>query len=236
MVPDEDLERRIAGIAALDQPIRRDLYRLLGLAGGWTSRDDAAAALSVPRSVAAFHLDKLVDAGVVVVRFERLTGRRGPGAGRPTKLYRPSTDAVTASVPERNYDLAGSMLATAIDDAARTGRPVRECLAIVARAVGQEVGRAANAAAGDSKSSRDGRPSLVTILARSGYEPEVDADDEIVLTNCPFHRLAVDHVDLVCGMNLDMIDGVLVGLDQTDAWKARLAPSPGKCCVRIVPC
>src|SRR5262245_29925033 len=116
-----DLERRVAGIAALDQPLRRDLYRFLAAAEGWTSRDEAAIALGVPRSVAAFHLDKLAEAGVVEVRFERTSGRRGPGAGRPSKLYRPSPDELTASVPERRYDLAGALLATAVAESIHTG-------------------------------------------------------------------------------------------------------------------
>src|SRR5262245_19920375 len=113
-VRDSGLDQRIGAIAALDQPLRRDLHRLLASRGEWTSRDDAAAALGVPRSVAAFHLDKLAEAGVVEVRFERTTGRTGPGAGRPSKLYRAAGEEVSASVPDRHYDLAGSLLATAI--------------------------------------------------------------------------------------------------------------------------
>src|SRR5688572_24082433 len=133
MEPAGDLDRRISGIAALDQPLRRRLYRLLGEREGWTTRDEAAAALGVPRSVAAFHLDKLADAGVLEVRFERTTGRTGPGAGRPAKLYRRSAEEVAASVPERRYDLAGALLAAAVEEADRTGAPVGECLHRVAR-------------------------------------------------------------------------------------------------------
>src|SRR5262245_45336569 len=109
--PVPDVERSIAGIAALDQPVRRDLYRVLA-GGEWRSRDEAAAALAIPRSVAAFHLDKLAEAGVLEVRFERLTGRQGPGAGRPSKLYRLANDEVAASIPERRYDLAAALLAS----------------------------------------------------------------------------------------------------------------------------
>src|SRR5262245_31346300 len=116
MEPESDLERRIAGIAALDQPLRRDLYRLL--ARGEVTRDDAAAALDIPRSVAAFHLDKLVAAGAVEVRFERTSGRSGPGAGRPSKLYRLANDELSVSVPDRRYDLAGSLLAAAVAESA----------------------------------------------------------------------------------------------------------------------
>ncbi|HTH04609.1 MAG TPA: helix-turn-helix domain-containing protein [Ilumatobacteraceae bacterium] len=219
-----DLEQRIAAVASLDQPLRRDLYRWLADQDRWTTRDDAAAALDIPRSVAAFHLDKLAEAGVVQVRFERLGGRTGPGAGRPSKLYRPADGEVAASVPDRQYDLAGSLLAGAVAEATRTGTPVDECLHSVAHAAGRELGEAARAT-----ESTD----VVDLLAQHGYEPEVDQRGEIALSNCPFHRLAEGHRDLVCGMNLDFLEGVLDGIEPTDALCARLDPAPGYCCVRI---
>src|SRR5918999_497644 len=148
MEPAEDLERRISGIAALDQPLRRDLYRLLSDGDRWITRDEAAEALGLPRSVAAFHLDKLVEAGVAEITFERTSGRSGPGAGRPSKLYRRGTQEVAASVPERRYDLAGSLLATAIAEAERTGTPIAECLSATARAAGRVIGEEAVAAIG----------------------------------------------------------------------------------------
>ena len=128
--------------------LRRDLYRLLTGAPGWTTRDDAAVALGIPRSVAAFHLDKLADAGVVEVRFERVGGRTGPGAGRPSKLYRPAQSEVVASVPDRHYDLAGSLLASAIAESASTGAPVRDCLRVAARTSGRQVGEDERVASG----------------------------------------------------------------------------------------
>ena len=233
MPPTSDLERRIAGVAALDQPLRRDLYRLLAAADGWTSRDEAATALGVPRSVAAFHLDKLADAGVVEVRFERTGGRRGPGAGRPSKLYRPSQDEVTASIPDRHYDLAGSLLATAVAASVRTGAPVADCLRAAARAAGNRVGEEARGAARPT-GRREGRlGAVVDVLARHGYEPEVGRRKEVALANCPFHRLAEEHRELVCGMNLDFLDGLLEGIGPSPGLTARLDPAPGYCCVRI---
>lgn len=228
-----DLEQRIAGIAALDQPLRRDLYRLLSAAEGWTTRDEAAAALGVPRSVAAFHLDKLADAGVVQVHFERTSGRRGPGAGRPAKLYRPSDDEVAASIPERRYDLAGSLLATAVAESMRTGAPVRDCLRVAARVAGRRFGEDAGDAVRVARRGGERRQAVVDVLARHGYEPEAGRRKEIALANCPFHRLAEEHRELVCGMNLDFLDGLLEGLGPTDRLRARLAPAAGYCCVRI---
>ena len=228
-----DLEKRIAAIAALDQPLRRDLYRLLAGSDGWTSRDEAAAALNIPRSVAAFHLDKLAAAGVVEVHFERTSGRRGPGAGRPAKLYRPSQDEVTASVPDRHYDLAGSLLATAVAESTRTGSPVGECLRVAARTAGRQIGEEAREAVSALARREDRQAAVLGVLARHGYEPEVGRHEEIALANCPFHRLAEEHRELVCGMNLDFLEGLLEGLGPTDRLTARLEPAPGFCCVRI---
>lgn len=232
MAPAPDPEHRIAAIAALDQPLRRDLYRLLSDRDGWTTRDEAAEALGVARSVAAFHLDKLAESGVVDVRFERTNGRTGPGAGRPAKLYRPSHDEVSASVPDRRYDLAGSLLATAVDEAARTGAPVTDCLSVTAHAAGCQIGEDARDAA-PSVDGGDDRRRLLEVLAHHGYQPELRDHDEIALANCPFHRLAEQHRTLVCGMNLDFLRGVLDGSGQTDSLTARLEPEPGACCVRI---
>lgn len=233
MTTGDDLDRRIAGIAALDQPLRRDLYRLLAERNGWVSRDEASEALGVQRSVAAFHLDKLVEAGVVDVSFERTSGRTGPGAGRPSKMYRRGKQEVAASVPERRYDLAGSLLATAVVEAQRTGAPIADCLSAAARAAGRVIGEEAASSAGPLKRRANRRQAVLDVLARHGYEPEPGKRGEIALVNCPFHRLAEEQRSLVCGMNLDFLGGLLDGIGQNDKLDARLAPEPGYCCVRI---
>lgn len=233
MEPGQDLERRISGIASLDQPLRRDLYRLLSEREGWVTRDQASEALGVPRSVAAFHLDKLVEAGVVELTFERTTGRTGPGAGRPAKFYRRGTEEVSASVPERRYDLAGLLLATAVAEAEHTGAPVGECLTVAARAAGRLIGEEAATAIGRLTERNARQGAVLEILARHGYEPVSGKSGEIALVNCPFHRLAEAHRSLVCGMNLDFLAGLLEGMGPADSLDARLQPEPGHCCVRI---
>src|SRR5918995_4141995 len=212
MEPVDDLERRITGIATLDQPLRRALYRLLSERKGWVTRDEAAEALGVARSVAAFHLDKLAEAGMADTTFERTSGRTGPGAGRPAKLYRRATGEVSASVPERRYDLAGSLLATAIAEAERTGAPIAGCLSASARAAGRVIGKEAAEATGEFKSREARRRAVLDVLARHGYEPTLGKRGEIALVNCPFHRLAEEHRTLVCGMNLDFLGGLLEGI------------------------
>ncbi len=229
----DDLEQRISGIASLDQPLRRDLHRLLSSRGGWVTRDEASEALAVPRSVAAFHLDKLSEAGLVDTTFERTTGRTGPGAGRPAKLYRRADVEVSASVPERRYDLAGSLLATAIAQAESTGAPIAECL----------TRRGASGGTGDRRGGcrGDGFAHHARGPAHRGgrdpraawHEPVVGDRGEIALVNCPFHRLAEEHRSLVCGTNLDFLASLIEGMGPADRLDARLAPEPGFCCVRI---
>jgi predicted ArsR family transcriptional regulator len=215
------LPARVGAIAVLDQPVRRDLYDLLVGTDGWIGRDEAAAALGVPRSVAAFHLDKLAEAGLADVRFERPAGRSGPGAGRPAKHYRRSDQEVAVSLPDRHYDLAGTVLADALADAATGDEPVEEALAHAARRVGSEVGR-----------DLPDEVEPLEALRRLGYEPRVEGDD-IVLVNCPFHRLAERHRPLVCGMNLDLLNGLVDELGAETRLTPRLEPAEGRCCVRL---
>ena len=83
----DDLAERVVGIAALADPIRRDLYLYVSGQPAPVSRDQASDALGIARHTAKFHLDRLADEGLLDTSFKRLTERRGPGAGRPTKLY-----------------------------------------------------------------------------------------------------------------------------------------------------
>ncbi len=119
--------RRIAAVASLGDESRRTLFDFVASAGGAVSRDDAAAALGLPRSTASFQLDRLVQDGLLAVDFRKLGGRGGPGSGRPAKLYRAAVQEVAASVPDRNYDLAAELMVSAIEDAA-DGVSAREAL------------------------------------------------------------------------------------------------------------
>jgi predicted ArsR family transcriptional regulator len=220
-------EAQVGGIAALDHPLSRRAYQLV-LDEGTVGRDTAAAALGVARSVAAFHLDKLVGAGLLEAGFERISGRTGPGAGRPAKIYGRSTREIDVSLPPRRYDLAGSVLAEAVSRAASGAVSVTQALAAVAREIGQRIGVEAH----QEPDEDSPRARLLGILGRYGYEPRDDGS-EVRLANCPFHRLAEDHRDLVCGMNRDLLSGVIDGVGGTGSFDAELAPEPGSCCVRL---
>lgn len=224
----EPLKKRVAAVAALDEPTRRRVYEHVAAQQESVSRDDAAASLELPRTTAAFHLDRLVDEGLLEVIFARRSGRRGPGAGRPAKLYRRSRRQVTVSLPDRRYDLPGWLLAAAVHEAERSGESPRAVLDRRSYERGVEIGEAARA--GVSNGEGD---AAMEVLSAYGFEPRMD-EGAVVLGNCPFHALAQDYPETVCGMNARLLDGVLDGLGVTH-WQALLRPAPDACCVRLNP-
>lgn len=225
----ESWEAHVAAVAALDEPTRRRLYDYVARQPESVSRDDAASALQLPRATAAFHLDRLADEGLLDVVHERRTGRTGPGAGRPSKLYHRSERQIAVSLPDRQYELAGHLLASAIQEADDSGESPRSVLARRAHERGRELGEAART----TYKADDLSDTVLRTLAAYGFEPHT-TDGEVVLGNCPFHRLAKDYTDLVCAMNLRLLDGLLDGLDAAE-FSARLHPAPGHCCVRLAP-
>ena len=220
----------IEAISLLDEPSRRALYDAVLGASQSVSRDEAAAAAGVTRALAAFHLDKLVAAGLLDVEYRRRTGRTGPGAGRPAKLYRRGSRAVSVSLPERHYEVPAVLLATALEQQAGPSAP--ETLRSAAHDLGAGIGTAARRRTGPRPSRRRLRSALEDTLRARGYEPAETPAGEIRLRNCPFHALVEDHRDLVCNMNLALADGILDGLGD-GRLRARLDPQPGQCCVAI---
>ena len=220
----------IEAVALLDEPTRRALYEAVGGADGAVSRDEAASVAGVSRALAAFHLDRLVEGGLLEAEYRRLSGRTGPGAGRPAKLYRRGTRDVAVSFPPRRYDVAADLFATAIEDMAGAAPP--EALSAAAHHLGESVGLAARERAGRRPSRRRLRSALHNALEERGYEPFETESGEIRFRNCPFHALVDDHRDLVCGTNVALADGILDGL-QENQLDARLDPQPGQCCVAI---
>jgi predicted ArsR family transcriptional regulator len=224
----ESWKAQISAVAALDEPTRRQLYDYVIHQPEPVSRDDAAAALELPRTTAAFHLDRLVEEQLLDVVYQRRTGRTGPGAGRPAKLYHRSTQHVTVSLPQRRYDLAGRLLSGALVEAERSGDSPRAVLNQRAYQLGRQLGEATRGAA-----NGDARDTALEVLERYGFEPRQD-NGRVTLVNCPFHTLAQESTELVCGMNLSLLDGLLDGLGTTGL-TARLDPMPPFCCVRLEP-
>ncbi|MFG2296133.1 helix-turn-helix transcriptional regulator [Streptomyces sp. NPDC048603] len=240
----EDIE----AIAALQDPVRRRLYEYVAAQGREVGRNEAAEAAGVARTLAAHHLDKLTEAGLLESGSRRLTGRSGPGAGRPAKVYTRARAEHSVSLPARDYRTAAELLAEAAEQA---GLDAGLCAA--ARRRGEAL-RGSAAPCGGLREAME-------ILAARGYEPyleaaegtaeaEADADadaeseaeggerasgkaDQVVrMRNCPFHAVAESFPPLVCGMNLALLEG-LFGAD--GPVRARMDARPGQCCVVVEP-
>jgi predicted ArsR family transcriptional regulator len=217
--------RDLEAIALLHDPVRRSLYEYVVRQGREVSRNEAAEAVGLQRTLAAFHLDRLAASGLLEVGYRRLTPRAGPGAGRPAKLYRRAKTERTYSAPPRDYALAARVFAEAIERAG--GEPV---LYEVARAQGIAASRAlAHDAPAADRVSLD---ELIRHLTASGYEPYSDASS-VRLRNCPFDSVAQEFAAVTCGMNLALVEGMLEGAGLSTAFEARLEPRPGGCCVSI---
>lgn len=230
MVRNARVDDSIRSVAQLEEPNRRRLYDLVAGAGAPVGRDAAAAAVGISRELAAFHLDRLVDAGLLAAEYRRTSGRSGPGAGRPSKLYRRVEGDVIVTLPTRNYDLAADVMAEALEELGNGGLRLLEPIA-------HERGRAealelAEALQPFEPADAPTRP-LTDALQRAGYAPEVQPDGSVLLRNCPYDALAQDHRDLTCGMSAAWAEGLIEGL--AIPMRADLAPEPGRCCVVFRP-
>ncbi|MDO5741035.1 MAG: helix-turn-helix domain-containing protein [Ornithinimicrobium sp.] len=215
----------ITGVAALAEPVRRRLYEAVATAPGSLGREAAAEVAGVPVHTAKFHLDKLVDAGLLEVEFRRLTGRTGPGSGRPAKLYRRAEREIHVELPARQYDLLSRILARAVARSDAGEERVAEVAGRVAREEGVAMGESRASSGAELKQ-------LCQVLTDVGYEPQLDEDQTVRLLNCPFHHAAREQTDLVCGLNLEYVSGVRDGMGCTGVATA-LDPGPCRCCVSL---
>jgi len=226
-----NLDAQLDRAASLGDPVRRSLYRLVAGSPDAVSRDQAAAGVGVERHVAKFHLDRLVQDGLLTFEYRRPAGRGGPGAGRPAKVYRRAAGEVDLSLPERRYQLAGELLVEAIG-AAETGHgAVSDSVHDVATDAGRRVGDDARMTLRRRRSAADLASAVWKVLAENGYEPRAEGKD-VVLANCPFHALARRDPELVCGMNLAFLQGMVDGVGATKVCP-RLDPDEARCCVRL---
>lgn len=213
---DDDL----AVVSLLDDPVRRRLYDWVVSQARPAGREEAATALGITRALAAFHLDKLAAAGLLEADYRRLTGRVGPGAGRPARVYWRASRDFNVTLPARQYQRAAEIFANALerlDDVA-----VRPTLEAAAAELG--------AAAGAEPSRGTPRRRLLSALETAGYEPHPDAHGTIRLRNCPFDALVEAHRPLVCGTNLAFARGLTSAVKATE-FQPVLDPQPGYCCV-----
>jgi predicted ArsR family transcriptional regulator len=224
----QGFDRNVTGIGVLADPVRRQLYRFVCSQAQPVTRDQAAEAVGIARHKAKFHLDRLEAEGLLEADYVRLTGRTGPGAGRPAKRYRQGRREFAITLPPRDYELAGHIMADAISESARTGTPIFDALNNAAAAHGAAIA----AISADHPSAADEALDLaVRILTEHGYEPR-RIDHIVIMANCPFHRLAVGHTELVCGLNHSLLSGFVDSV-APDLLEARLEPGANRCCVTL---
>lgn len=219
-------------VHVLAEPTRRRIFDTLRSRRVPTTRDDVATELGISRSLAAFHLDQLSDAGLVDVSFARPPGRTGPGAGRPAKRYAARTCELAVTVPARRYDLVARILARGV----ASGGKRRDATAATLEAA-QDEGHRIGILRRPSSRSLSRQQTMVCAaeaLGDLGFEPGPEGSS-LRMRNCPFHAVVDVAPELVCGLNQAFIGGLLDGLGGHDAVTAVLDPAPPDCCVRVTP-
>jgi predicted ArsR family transcriptional regulator len=224
----EGLASQISAIASLNEPVRRALYAYVVQQPEPVGREQAAQGVGITKELAAFHLDKLLEEGLLDVEYRRISGRTGPGAGRPAKLYLPSGRQVQITLPARRYDLAATLLAQAIEEG--KGDPAR-AVDRVARRFGERLGAQARRELGGRPSTGRLLDKACEVLRDQGFEP-TKSGSEVRLRNCPFDTIAKEHTDLICGMNMSFAEGLLSGLE-AEGVEVGLDPQPGMCCIAL---
>jgi predicted ArsR family transcriptional regulator len=214
---------QFTALGSLADPVRRQVYDYVAAQDEPVGREQTAAGTGLPTHTARFHLERLVEEGLLDTEYRRLSGRTGPGAGRPAKLYCRAAVEISASVPPRNYDLVGSVLAAAVASSL-AGAPLDEALHDEARRRGHQAGSAFTG-------NGDGLERIRGLMQCEGFEPTVEGA-ELTLRNCPFDALAKEQTALVCGVNLSYVGGALEGLG-CHGLRARLQPEQDRCCVRV---
>jgi predicted ArsR family transcriptional regulator len=229
-----DLHDSASRLGALDDDLRRRLYLFIRGVARPVSREEAAREVGISRKLAAFHLDKLVDRGLLKAHYARPPGRSGPGAGRSSKLYEPSDVEIEVSIPGRRYDLVGDILVDALESLAPDESPA-EAARRAASEAGRVIGERVRRETGLRPPGAERALSVAeSVLSDYGYEPYRDGQGNVALRNCPFHLLSQKAPGLVCGANQALIDGMLRGLGNGSV-DAVLEPVPGQCCVRLQP-
>jgi predicted ArsR family transcriptional regulator len=224
------VEPEIRAIAALDDESRRGMYTFIRAARRPVTRDEAAGAVGISRKLAAFHLDKLVAAGVLRAEYRHVDGVRK--AGRAPKVYQPTEFDIRVSIPPRQPDLLADILLDAVLD--ERADDDRQAAALrVAHARGQDIGTAERERA---RPGRLGTERAITLteaaLRRHGFEPDRASPTCARLRTCPFHPLAAKAPHLVCGINHSFLTGLLDGLGAASV-EAVLDPRTGECCVEL---
>lgn len=216
MEPSRKLDEAVSILCTLDDEVRRACYLAVRESIGPATRSAVAAATGASVRLVAFHLDKLVDVGLLEADYLRPPGR-GRGGGRPAKRYRPSSLGVEVTVPPRRYDIVATVLA----ESAATG----EDHCVVAARLGAKLVETS-----DQRGSW--RRRVPAILTDLGFEPLADGSGTMSQRNCPFEAVQQVAPLVVCGLNRALVQGILGAIPESTA-EAKLEPAEGRCCVIV---
>lgn len=209
-------EEEIGRLAsALGDPTRRKVFFAVRNDNGWMSKDEVAEAVGIDRRLAGHHLDKLVEHGFLEADFHRRSGRTGPGAGRPAKLYRFPHGPQATVLPERHYDLLASLLLEA--SAAKASESTEDALERVGYAFGYRVGMAEveEGRTRPGQAGVDAVGEVVRLLSRFGFAAQEDGPGLIRACSCPFEELAKADPERVCGLDRAIWRGMLAAFDSS---------------------
>jgi predicted ArsR family transcriptional regulator len=224
-MPKPTFAERLDALASLREPIRAQLYQYVGQRRAAVSRDEAAAAAGVSRAMAAFHLDKLVEVGLLRSEYRRLSGRSGRGAGRPSKLYRRSRREFVLTLPERNHELLARLLSESMSASGDTTRTDD-----AASQYGQSLGARSRQRISRRVSPQRLAGCVADVMNTLGFEPVQTDSNTIWALNCPFDPLSRRYPAVVCGTAMSIARGVIIGVGAEDISVTRDA-RPDRCCV-----
>ncbi|KUO02559.1 helix-turn-helix transcriptional regulator [Streptomyces caeruleatus] len=220
----------LEAVTVLADDVRRRMFGFTRRAHRAVTREEAAADAGVSVKLAAFHLDKLVAAGLLRSRYDSPEGSRR--VGRRPKVYEPADADIRISIPERRPDLLAEILVDAVLGQ-EPGEDAQLAALRSARRRGEDLGAATRARSRPGRLGPERSVSLAeAVLEQHGFEPDRPAPTELRLLNCPFHPLAARSPELVCGINHAFLGGFLTGV-RAAGIDAVLAPRPGRCCVEL---
>jgi predicted ArsR family transcriptional regulator len=178
----------VDALAGIAQPELREIVLFARARTQPVSADDVAAHFGIHRSVARGRLERLAAAGLLEASFERRTGRSGPGAGRPAKVYGVPPETAALEFPQRHYEQLVGHLVAALPDDEREQALTR---------VGDEFARdlAESVQLGRANDVRTAAERACAALGRLGFQASVaEASEEqvtITTATCPLRPLVV---------------------------------------------
>lgn len=217
---------------ALGEETRFDIFRRIASSPEPLSVKELVSQLGMHHSAIRIHLNKLQEAGLIHAKKRHMPGV----VGRPQLAFLPSAQALSITLPPRNYELLARLamdLALAREDA----ESPEDFGVHWGRGYMRESGRFADGPA-PLDEALDALMVELRQLGASSNVSRVDDGYQILETNCVFAELATDHAPLVCSLHQGVMRGMLTEMsaDQFD-WRQTSAICEGgdSCVTHVTP-